>query len=124
MNRTLQLSKLIGLGMIAVVMLIVSWPCLIAGMSLRLIFHARCPQWAISLSAFLVVLILRYIPGGTWPVRLGGQITGDWWQELMSGILSWAVSAILVNVGYQVPRFFLKGLRTSRSTTAIGSLES
>ncbi len=77
----------------------------IPGLLLWWIFRERYRGWMGAATALLVVLILRFSTG-EWPMRIGGHSSGEWFVEVMLGILSWAIGSILVNVGYNIARYF------------------
>ena len=80
----------------------------IPGLLLWWVFRERYRGWMEAATALLVVLILRFSTG-EWPMRIGGHSSGEWLVEVMLGIVSWAIGAILVNVGYNLARCLFGG---------------
>ena len=110
MKTFAAILKIVILSLIGIGILSLFWPFVIPGMLLWWIFRERYQGWVGSAVALLVVLILRFSMG-EWQMRVGGQSSGEWYVEVMLGIVSWAVGSILVTVGYNIPGYFLGGLR-------------
>ena len=105
--------KIIVLSFVAIGLLSLFWVFVIPGMLLWIAYRERYHRWIGSAVALLVVLTLRFSTG-EWQMRIGGQGSGDWFAELMLGILSWAVGSILVAAGYNIPQYFLDGLNNKK----------
>lgn len=101
--------KIVVLGLIGIGALSLFGVYVIPGMLLWWILRGRYEGWMGAATALLIVLILR-LSMDAWPMRIGGQSSGEWFVELMLGIVSWAIGSILVTAGYNLPRFFLDGL--------------
>jgi hypothetical protein len=53
---------------------------------------------------------------GTWIVRIGGDVPGEWPIELMRVVVNWAFGTILVQAGFRMPRYFREGLQSRPAT--------
>ena len=107
--------KIGALSLVGIGLLSLFWVFVVPGMLLWIIFRDRYHRWIGSVVALAVVLILR-VSMGEWQMRIGGQSSGEWFSELMLGILSWAVGAILVAAGYNIPKYFLDGWNKTKQT--------
>ncbi len=115
MSKTFQIFRFVVLCLAGSIMVVGLWRYVIPGILLWVIFREGIRRWMISATAILIVLIVlifRCASGNPWLARIGDQSSGNWWSELMSGLLSWAVVVILLHVGYQIPGLLLKGFRS------------
>ena len=82
-------------------------------MLLWVLFRDKCPRGVIPLTALIIAALSRYLGDG-WTIRIGDLNTSPGYVELVLGLLSWAIAAILVDAGYRTPRFFVAVLIKER----------
>ena len=92
----LNLIKRVAAWIGTVGLLVIAWPFSIPA-TLLAAFKPEYPRWVGSILVLIVVVGLRVMQGG-WVLHVGDTPSGQWYMELISGILFWAVGAILFDL--------------------------
>ena len=81
------------MGGFAAALSILFFPFVIPGMLLSPVVRERSGPWILGLAALLIVVTWRMIVG-SWIVRIGGDLPGEWPVELMRVVVNWAFGSI------------------------------
>jgi hypothetical protein len=115
MNCTLNIIKLALLNILALAVAIVFWPYAIAGLFAFAICGMKFHRWVSSCVALIYVVAGRII-NGEWRIKIGDSPPYHWYFEILLGIVSWALAAIIISAFAQWPSEIIKGYRSSLIT--------
>jgi hypothetical protein len=102
------------LCLVALVAAVVLWPFAVTGLLALVLSGMKFNRWVSSGLALVLVAVWRITTGG-WIIRIGDSTPEYWYFEVLPGIVSWAIAAILVPGFAQWPAKFIEGYRSKLS---------
>jgi hypothetical protein len=114
MNRLMNTLILTFLCLVALVAAVVLWPFAVTALLALVLSGMKFNRWVSSGLALVLVAVWRLTTGG-WIIQIGDSTPEYWYFEVLPGIVSWAIAAILVPGFAQWPAKFIEGYRSKLS---------
>ena len=115
MNRMLNTFLFAFLCFLALVATVLLWPFAVTGLLAVILSGMKFNRWISSALAIILAFAWR-MTTGSWIIRIGDSTPEYWYLEVLPGIVSWAIAAILVSGFAQWPTKFLDGYRSCFTT--------
>lgn len=108
MNRLMNRIAFVILCAVSMCAMAVLWPFAVAGVLSLAISGMKFNRRVSSGLALVLVLVWRAVKG-SWIISIGDPTPEFWYYDLLPGLVSWAVAAILVPGFAQWPSKFAEG---------------